>query len=230
MKNETLNHLAIFRKHVLYAVSGYLLLAVACAIAAKPLFNAFATPIINLLPEQSLIATQVAAPFIIPLKFSLLFSLGLALPWVLYQLWQFIAPGLFQSEKKWMFGSLAISMLLFYTGIAFAYYLVMPLALNFFIGSAPTGVVVMTDMSAYLNFALKLLFAFALAFQTPLIVVILTRLNIVKVETLKQQRGYVIIGAFALGMLLTPPDVLSQTLLAIPLWLLFELGLLLSRR
>lgn len=230
MKNETLNHLAIFRKHVLYAVSGYLLLAVACAIAAKPLFNAFATPIINLLPEQSLIATQVAAPFIIPLKFSLLFSLGLALPWVLYQLWQFIAPGLFQSEKKWMFGSLAISMLLFYAGIAFAYYLVMPLALNFFIGSAPAGVVVMTDMSAYLNFALKLLFAFALAFQTPLIVVILTRLNIVKVETLKQQRGYVIIGAFALGMLLTPPDVLSQTLLAIPLWLLFELGLLLSRR
>jgi len=198
MIHVSLTDLSVFRKHVLYAVVGYFALAVISALLAKPLFNAFAQPIISLLPEQSLIATQVAAPFMIPLKFSLLFSLGLALPWALYQVWQFIAPGLFASEKKWLLSSLAISMLLFYAGLAFAYCLVLPLALNFFIGSAPAGVVVMTDMGAYLNFALKLLLAFALAFQTPLVVVILTRMNIVRVETLKKQRGYVIIGAFAL--------------------------------
>lgn len=225
---SNLEHLQILRKHLMYAVGGYLLIAVALAILAKPLFNAFAQPLIDLLPTQSLIATEVSAPFFIPLKFSLLFSFGLALPWFLYQIWRFIAPGLFQQEKKSLCLVLCLSVCLFYAGIAFAYYLVMPLALGFFIGSAPIGVTVMTDMSAYMDFAIKLSLGFGLAFETPLIVVSLVKTGLVRVEDLKKQRGYVIIAAFTLGMFLTPPDVFSQTLLAIPLWLLFELGLLIS--
>jgi sec-independent protein translocase protein TatC len=223
-----LDHLAIFRKHLLYAVSGYFIVAVFFAILAKPLFFIFAQPLLDLLPNESLIATQVAAPFFIPLKFSLLFSLGLALPWFLYQIWRFISPGLFKQEKKLLSLGLILSIFLFYAGIAFAYFFVMPLALKFFVGSAPIGVTVMTDISAYMDFAIKLLLAFGLAFETPLIVVLLVRTGIVRADQLKNKRGYVLIAAFTIGMLLTPPDVFSQTLLAIPLWLLFELGLLLS--
>lgn len=222
---SNLEHLSILRKHLVYAVAGYLLIAVTFAVLAKPLFFTFAQPLIDLLPNQSLIATEVSAPFFIPLKFSLLFSLGIALPWFIYQIWRFISPGLFQQEKRLLSLGLILSIVLFYAGIAFAYLVVMPLALNFFVGSAPMGVTVMTDISAYMDFAIKLLLAFGLAFETPLAVVLLVRTGIVRVEQLKKQRGYVLIAAFTLGMLLTPPDVFSQTLLAIPLWLLFELGL-----
>jgi sec-independent protein translocase protein TatC len=211
------------------AVIGYFVIAVVFALLAKPLFFQFAQPLLDLLPNQSLIATQVAAPFFIPLKFSLLFSLGVALPWFMFQIWRFIAPGLFQQEKMTIRCALIMSIALFYAGIAFAYYVVMPLALQFFVSSAPLGVTVMTDISAYMDFSLKLLLAFGLAFETPLAVVVLVRTGLVRVDQLKKQRGYVIIAAFTLGMLLTPPDVFSQTLLAIPLWLLFELGLLLSQ-
>jgi sec-independent protein translocase protein TatC len=225
---SNLEHLFIFRKHLLYAAAGYLLIAVFFAILAKPLFFTFAQPLIDLLPNQSLIATEVSAPFFIPLKFSLLFSLGIALPWFLFQIWRFISPGLFQREKKSLRLALLLSICLFYTGIAFAYLLVMPLALAFFVTSAPIGVTVMTDISAYMDFAIKLLLAFGLAFETPLAVVLLVRTGIVHVNQLKKQRGYVIIAAFTLGMLLTPPDVFSQILLAVPLWFLFELGLWLA--
>jgi sec-independent protein translocase protein TatC len=225
---NNLEHLQIFRKHLLYAVVGYFIIAISFAILAKPLFYAFAQPLIDLLPNQSLIATEVSAPFFIPLKFSLLLSFGIALPWFLYQIWRFIAPGLFEQEKKRLRRALIMSIGLFYAGIAFSYFLVMPLALGFFVGSAPIGVTVMTDISAYMDFAIKLLLAFGLAFEMPLIVIVLVRTGIVKIDQLKKQRGYVIIAAFTLGMLLTPPDVFSQTLLAIPLWLLFEVGLMLS--
>jgi sec-independent protein translocase protein TatC len=226
--SDSLNHLAILRKHLMYAVIGYLTIAIGFALLAKPLFFQFAQPLMDLLPSQSLIATEVAAPFFIPLKFSLLFSFGLSLPWIFYQVWRFISPGLFKKEKRLFSLALILSTLLFYAGIAFAYLLVMPLALQFFVGSAPLGVTVMTDISAYMNFALTLMLAFGLAFETPLIVVLLVRTGILQVDQLKQQRGYVLIGAFTVGMLLTPPDIFSQTLLAIPLWGLFELGLILS--
>lgn len=228
---NSLDHLAILRKHLLYAVAGYFVIAVCFAILAKPLFFSFAQPLIDLLPYgSSLIATDVASPFFIPLKFSLLFSLGVALPWFLYQMWRFVSPGLFQQEKRLLFFGLILSIGLFYAGIAFSYFFVMPLALSFFVGSAPIGVTVMTDISAYMDFAIKLLLAFGLAFETPLAVVLLVRTGIVRVEQLQNKRGYVIIAAFTLGMLLTPPDVFSQTLLAIPLWLLFEAGLWLSAK
>lgn len=225
-----LEHLNILRKHLIYAVGGYLFIAVIFAVFAQSIFYGFAQPLINLLPNHTLIATDVASPFFIPLKFSLLLSFGIALPWMLYQVWRFIAPGLFQKEKKTLRIALLLSILLFYAGIAFAYLVVMPLALGFFVGSAPEGVTVMTDISAYMGFSIKLLLAFGLAFETPLAVVLLTRTGIVSTEKMKKQRGYVLIAAFALGMLLTPPDVFSQTLLAIPIWLLFELGLLFSRK
>lgn len=223
--SSNLEQLNILRKHLGYAVAGYLILAIGFALFAQPLFHLFAQPLLNLLPGQSLIATEVSAPFFIPLKFSLIFSLGAALPWVLFQIWRFIAPALFQKEKKFFTLSLILSTVLFYSGVCFAYFVVMPLALKFFVGSAPLGVTVMTDISAYMDFALTLMFAFGLGFETPLAVVLLVRTGLVKVEVLKKQRGYVLIAAFTLGMLLTPPDVFSQTLLAIPLWLLFELGL-----
>lgn len=226
--SNNVEQLSILRKHLLYALAGYLILALSLAIFAKPLFNVFAQPLLNLLPGESLIATQVSAPFFIPLKFSLVFSLGLALPWILFQVWGYIAPALFKAEKKVFTLSLILSTVLFYLGAAFAYFLVMPLALKFFVGSAPLGVRVMTDISAYMDFALTLIFAFGLGFETPLAVILLVRTGLVKIDSLKKQRGYVVIAAFTLGMLLTPPDVFSQTLLAIPLWLLFELGLWIS--
>lgn len=226
---DNLEHLSIFRKHLLYAVAGYFAIAIFFALFAKSLFFTFAQPLLDLLPGESLIATQVAAPFFIPLKFSLLFSFGIALPWFLYQIWRFISPGLFKKEKQILSVGLLFSIILFYSGIAFAYFWVMPLALQFFVGSAPIGVTVMTDISAYMDFAIKLLLAFGLAFEMPLIVVLLVRTGIVRADQLQKQRGYVIIAAFTLGMLLTPPDVFSQTLLAIPLWLLFELGLWLAK-
>lgn len=228
--NDTLNHLKALRTRVFHAVIGYFVLAIVLAVFAKPLFHTFAKPLMDLLPSGQLIATQVAAPFMIPLKFSLLLSLGLALPWLLYQVWLFVSPGLYAHEKKHILSTLFGCLLLFYGGVAFAYFVVLPMVFKFFVTQAPMGVAVLTDISAYVDFILKLFFAFGVAFQMPIAVIMLTRMGIVKVETLKKQRPYVIILAFTLGMLLTPPDVISQTLLAIPLWLLFELGLWLSDR
>lgn len=229
MNPETLQQLYELKKVISRSALGFIVLAVICAIGARPLFELFAAPLIHLLDGQYMIATQVASPFLIPLKFSLAFALLLSLPWFAYQVWRYIAPALFMHERRYFTIALCLCLFLFYIGISFSYCIVMPMALKFFVNAAPVGVQVMTDIDDYLSFALKLLLAFGFVFQVPILVIGLVRSGIVKKSTLQAQRPYIIIGAFTLGMLLTPPDVLSQTLLALPLWLLYELGLLIIR-
>lgn len=225
MNPETIQQLTELKRVIARAALGFLCMALICAISARPLFHTFAQPLLRLLDGQSMIATQVSAPFFIPLKFSLAFAFLLSLPWFAYQVWHYIAPALFTHERRYFTLALSLCLLLFYAGLLFAYILVMPLALQFFVQAAPEGVRVMTDIDDYLSFALRLLLAFGLVFQVPILVIGLIRSGIVKKSTLQAQRPYIIIAAFTLGMLLTPPDVFSQTLLALPLWLLYELGL-----
>lgn len=176
-----------------------------------------------------MIATEVASPFLTPFKLSLVLAVFLAMPVILGQIWGFIAPGLYKSEKRVAFPLLASSVLLFYTGMAFAYYVVFPLIFGFFTTVGPGDVSVMTDINRYLDFVLKLFFAFGIAFEIPIAAVILILTGVTTAEQLAKNRSYVIVGCFVFGMLLTPPDVISQTLLALPMWLLFEIGLLMGR-
>jgi sec-independent protein translocase protein TatC len=228
-KTDSLQHLTELRQNLIKAVLGYGAVAILFAAFAKPIFTIFAQPLLVQLPQGYMIATQIAAPFFAPLKLSLLLALGVSLPWLMYQVWAFIAPGLFAHEKKLSIFALSGCLVLFYLGMAFAYFIVVPIVLNFFVSTAPSGVEVLTDINAYVSFILKMLFAFGLSFQVPIIVLLLTRSGIVSKDKLKKQRAYIVIAAFAAAMFLTPPDVFSQSLLAIPIILLFELGLLLSK-
>ena len=176
-----------------------------------------------------MIATEVASPFLTPFKLSLVAAIFLSMPFILYQLWAFIAPGLYQHEKRMVVPLVVSSTLLFYLGMLFAYYVVFPLVFAFLTGTAPEGVTVATDISKYLDFILTLFFAFGMAFEVPIATIILVWMGITSPEKLAEKRPYIIVGAFLLGMLLTPPDVISQTLLALPMWVLFELGLVFSR-
>lgn len=197
---------------------------------ANPLYSLLAEPLLRHLPEgTSMIATEVASPFLTPFKLALVTSIFIAMPVVLYQLWAFVAPGLYQHERKLVYPLLVTSSLLFYLGVLFAYYVVFPLVFGFFITVAPEGVSVMTDISRYLDFVLKLFFAFGLAFEVPVATILLVWAGVTTPEDLVAKRPYVIIGAFVIGMLLTPPDMISQTLLAVPMWVLFELGVFFSR-
>jgi sec-independent protein translocase protein TatC len=181
-----------------------------------------------------MIATGVAAPFMVPFKFAAMLAVYLAVPYVLYQVWAFVAPGLYRRERAFAVPLLVSSVVLFYTGMAFAYFLVFPVVLGFFASAAPAGVLVMTDVSSYLDFVLTLFLAFGMAFEVPVIVVLLVLVGFVDVATLRRARPYVVVGAFVVGMVLTPPDMFSQTLLALPICLLFEIGVwvaaLLGRR
>jgi len=177
----------------------------------------------------SMIATDVAAPFFAPFKLTLVLSFFVAVPYVLFQIWSFVAPGLYKHEKRLVMPLLFSSTLLFYLGIAFAYYIVFPVVFGFFANTAPEGVQVATDITSYLDFVLKLFFAFGLSFEIPIAVVLLCWAGVTTPEDLKQKRPYIVVGAFVVGMLLTPPDVISQTMLAVPMLLLFEGGLLAAR-
>ncbi len=197
---------------------------------ANPLYEWLALPLLRHLPDEStMIATEVASPFLAPFKFVLVLAFFLSMPFVLYQLWAFIAPGLYQRERRIVLPLLVSSSLLFYAGVAFAYFVVFPLVFSFLIGAAPEGVAVMTDISKYLEFVLKLFFAFGAAFEVPVATILLVWAGVTTPERLVAKRPYVIVGAFVVGMLLTPPDMISQTLLAIPIWLLFELGVYAAR-
>ncbi|MEC9076369.1 MAG: twin-arginine translocase subunit TatC [Pseudomonadota bacterium] len=197
---------------------------------ANDLYAYLADPLQSLLPEgASMIATQVASPFLAPFKLAFYLSVYCGAPMILYQLWGFIAPGLYDSEKKLAGPLLVSSIILFYAGMAFAYFAVFPLVFGFFTTIGPTGVTVMTDIDAYLSFVLKLFLAFGLAFEIPVATMLLIKAGIASPESLKSKRPYVFIGCFVIGMLVTPPDVISQTLLAVPMWLLFEVGLIGSR-
>jgi len=187
-------------------------------------------PLRSLLPEgSSMIATEVTSPFLTPFKLSLVLAVFVAMPVILAQLWGFIAPGLYKSERRIAIPLLTSSVVLFYAGVAFAYYVVFPLLFGFFTTVGPVDISVMTDINRYLDFVLKLFFAFGLAFEVPVAAVILILTGVVTADQLANNRSYVIVGCFVMGMLLTPPDVISQTLLALPMWLLFEIGLVMGR-
>lgn len=196
---------------------------------ANDLYHYIATPLIDKLPAGgSMIATEVASPFFAPFKLTLFCALFFSMPYLLFQTWSFIAPGLYKNEKKLAVPLLTSSIILFYIGIAFAYFIVFPVLFAFLTTTAPENIQIMTDINHYLNFIIKLFFAFGLAFEIPVATLLLIKTGFVSTETLAANRPYVILTAFIAGMLLTPPDVISQILLAIPIWLLFECGLVIS--
>ena len=197
---------------------------------SNEIYQTLAEPLQAFLPaSSSMIATEVASPFLTPLKLTFFVSLLISMPYSLNQIWKFIAPGMYQNEKSLSFLVMLSSLLLFYSGIIFTYFLVLPLVFSFFTSSAPEGILVMTDISRYLDFVLSMMFAFSFAFEIPVVIFLLIWSGLSTPESLSAKRPYVIIGCFTVGMFLTPPDVISQTLLAIPAWLLFEGGLLMAR-
>jgi len=224
-----LEHLVELRSRLLKASLSVLVVLLCLLPFSRRLYAALAAPLTAVLPEgSSMIAIDVASPFLTPFKLALLLALILSIPVVLYQLWAFVAPALYRQEKRLARPLLYSAVLLFYAGCAFAYFVVFPLVFGFFTRVAPEGVTVMTDISKYLDFVMTLFLAFGLTFEVPVATIILVATGITTIDKLRKMRAYVIVGAFALGMLLTPPDVISQTLLALPMWLLFEVGILMS--
>ena len=228
-KNTFLEHLQELRSRLLKS----LLVMMACFLGlvyfSNDIYLLISEPLLNFLPSgSSMIATEVASPFLAPLKLTFFASLLLSMPFLLNQIWRFMAPGMYLNEKKLSFLVVLSSLFLFYLGILFTYFLVLPLVFNFFTGSAPEGILIMTDISRYLDFVLSMMFAFSFAFEIPVFIFLLIWSGATDSDALRGKRPYVVIGCFAVGMLLTPPDVISQTLLAIPAWLLFELGIVMA--
>jgi len=223
-------HLIELRDRVLRIVVVVICFFMVLFFFANDLYHLVSEPLLAQLPDGStMIATGVAAPFLTPFKLSLVASIFLAIPYIFYQFWSFVAPGLYQHEKRLALPLVASSVILFYGGIVFSFYIVFPLMFAFFTATTPEGVAMMTDISQYLDFILKMFFAFGLAFEVPIVTIVLTMTGVTNADKLAEKRPYIIVGAFVLGMLLTPPDIISQTLLAIPIWLLFELGIIFSR-
>ncbi|MBU2967747.1 twin-arginine translocase subunit TatC [Amphritea sp. 2_MG-2023] len=223
------SHLVELRSRLMRALLAILILFLCLFYFANNLYEIVSAPLTALLPAgTSMIATDVTSPFFAPFKLTLVLSLFLAMPVILHQVWGFISPGLYKHEKRLAVPLLASSIVLFYSGIAFAYFVVFPLIFGFFTSVGPENVAVMTDISSYLNFVLKIFFAFGVVFEIPIATLLLVWSGITDVQSLRAKRAYVIVGCFVLGMLLTPPDVISQTLLAVPMWLLFELGIILA--
>ena len=225
-----LSHLVELRSRLLKSVAAVLVLFLGFAPFANDLYTVVAAPLMQHLGgDASMIATQVASPFLTPFKLSLVLAIFASMPVVLYQLWAFVAPGLYSQERRFAIPLLLTSILLFYAGIAFAYFIVFPLMFGFFTAVAPTGVTVMTDIAHYLDFVLMLFFAFGLAFEVPIATVLLVWAGITTPSKMSGKRPFVFLGAFIAGMMLTPPDVVSQLLLAFPIYLLFEAGIILAR-
>ena len=223
-------HLIELRNRMMKIVLSVLVIFLICVPFSNDLYTFLAEPLMAHMPEDtSMIATDVASPFFTPFKLTLVFSIFASMPLILYQIWGFVAPGLYRHERRMVIPLLASSTLLFYLGAAFAYFVVFPIVFGFFTSTAPEGVAVMTDISKYLDFVLKMFFAFGLAFEVPIATIVLVWVGVTTPEALGKKRPYIIVAAFVLGMLLTPPDAISQTLLAVPMVLLFELGLFLSK-
>lgn len=196
---------------------------------ANTLYTWLALPLLKFLPQGHLIATQIVSPFFVPFKLAFMAALLLSMPFLLYQVWGFIAPALYGYEKRLVWPFLLASAFLFYAGLAFAYFIIFPALFHFLAQVAPEGVLLSPDISEYLDFTIKLLIVFGALFEIPMVMVLLVAIGVVTRERLVNMRSYAIVGAFILGMLLAPPDVLSQTLLAIPIWGLYEAGLLLTK-
>jgi len=229
-EGSLVSHLMELRNRLLKAIAAVLVIFVALTPFADTIFTLVADPLMRQLPAgTSMIATQVAVLLMKPFQLTLVVAIALAMPVVLYQTWAFVAPGLYSQERRFALPLLASSVLLFYLGIAFAYFVVFPLMFGFFTATAPEGVTVMTDITSYLGFVLALFFAFGLAFEVPVATVLLVWAGLVTPAALARHRAYVLLGAFVVGMLLTPPDVISQTLLAVPMYLLYEVGIVMSR-
>ena len=225
-----ITHLLELRDRLLRSLIAVLLIFVALFAFANDLYQYVSAPLRAFMPEGvNMIATEVASPFFTPFKLTLVVSVFAAMPYLLYQLWAFVAPGLYREEKRIALPLFFSSVALFYAGMAFAYTVVFPLVFMFFTSTAPEGVSIMTDIRSYLDFVLKLFFAFGLAFEIPIAVVILSWVGAVDPDQLGKKRPYVFVGCFIVGMLLTPPDIISQTLLALPMWLLFEVGVIFAR-
>lgn len=228
--SSLISHLIELRTRLLHAVVCLLVIAAALLPFAEHLYTLIATPLIEQMPAGSqMIATDVASPLLAPFKLTLFLALFASMPYLLYQGWAFIAPGLYRQEQRVALPLLVASIVLFYAGAAFAFLLVLPILFAFFIGVAPEGVAVMTDINRYLDFVITMFFAFGLAFEIPVVTLAVIWAGLVSVDTVRRKRPWVIVGVFVIGALLTPPDVVSQCLLAVPMWLLFEAGLLLAR-
>src|SRR5262245_23388945 len=225
-----ISHLLELRDRLLRATIAVAILSVPCVIYADELFEFIARPLMQKLPSgASMIATNVIAPFMAPFKLAIVAAVFLAMPYLLYQAWAFIAPGLYRHEKRFALPLLLSSILLFYGGVAFAYYAVFPAIFAFFTTTGPHGVLMMTDINSYLDFVLMLFFAFGVAFEVPVATVLLVLTGLVKVETLVENRGYVLIGIFVIAAFLTPPDAVSQCIMAVPMYALYEIGIVMSR-
>jgi len=231
MQQDTLiSHLIELRGRLLRSMCAVLIVFLCLLPWAKELYTLLAQPLLATLPQGGrMIATDVVGVFVVPLKVALLTALLIALPYVLYQTWAFVAPGLYAHEKRLVLPLTIASSLLFLIGMAFAYFLVFPLVFRFMVSVVPAGVAWMTDIDKYLSFVLTMFVAFGVAFEVPVVIVLLVRTGIVGIEKLREVRPYVIVGAFVIGAVLTPPDVISQLMLAVPLWLLYEIGILVAR-
>ena len=225
-----IKHLFELRTTALRCIISITLITIILLPFANQIYSFIATPLIAKLPEgSSMIATEVASPFFAPFKLTLFCGIFFSIPYILYQTWSFIAPGLYINERKLILPLLVSSSLLFYLGIFFAYYVVFPILFAFLTTTAPSNITVMTDINHYLDFILKLFFAFGVSFEIPIATILLIKSNFITIEKLSSNRPYIILFAFFVGMLLTPPDVISQILLAIPIWVLFEIGLVLGK-
>ncbi len=229
-EQSLMDHLIELRDRLMRIVLAVLVVFISLFAFSEEIFTYVADPLLALMPEgTSMIATGVTSPFLVPFKLVLLLSVLITIPYTLHQVWGFVAPGLYKHEKSMAVPLLVSSVLLFYCGVAFAYFVIFPILFGFFLGIAPEGVAVMTDIGQYLDFIIAIFFAFGLAFEVPVATFLLIAAGATTPDKLAEKRPYIIIGAFVFGMLLTPPDVISQSLLAVPMWLLFEVGLIMSR-
>ena len=222
-----IEHLIELRSRILRSLLAIIVMFLPLFYFANDIYAFVSKPLRAFMPEgATMIATEVASPFLTPFKLTLVLAIFAAIPYILHQIWSFISPGLYSSERRIALPLLFSSIVLFYAGIAFSFYVVFPLVFGFFASAAPDGVTVMTDINSYLDFVLKLFFAFGVAFEIPIATVLLVWSGATTVANLKTKRPYVIVGCFVVGMLLTPPDIISQVMLAFPMWLLFEVGIL----
>ena len=226
-----ISHLIELRERLLRIVMGFVLVFLCLFPFANKIYTLLAHPLLVKLPAGGhMIATAVTTPFFVPMKVAMLAAFVISLPHTLYQVWAFVAPGLYTHERRFMAPLIVASTLLFIVGMAFAYFLVFPVVFGFITSTAPEGVAVMTDIGSYLDFVITLFMAFGMAFEVPVVVVLLVRFGMVNIKTLKEIRSYVVVGAFVLGAIFTPPDIISQIMLAVPLWLLYEVGILAAGR
>lgn len=225
-----ITHLIELRNRLLKAVICVLVVFVLLVYWANDIYSLLASPLTERLPEgATMIATNVATPFFTPIKLTIIVSVFLSVPFILYQIWAFVAPALYKQEKRLVYPLMISSTLLFYAGVAFAYYIVFPLVFGFLTSTAPEGVTMATDISSYLDFVLTIFLAFGICFEVPVAIILLCWTGITTPKDLQEKRPYIIVAAFIIGMLLTPPDVFSQTLLAVPMWLLYEIGTVVAK-